>query len=254
MLGQIVTRNPKSVSPETPIADMIAIMVDNRVDMVPVLTNGDLMGIVTAADIIKLFVRLDAIRQLCAKVEKTEQRRRLVDVLSGGSAKVSAVLSSVLRTVEDIMTGQVVCLASEDNLAKATEVMQKGKFRHVSIVDKQRRLVGIISDRDILRHLPYSSKQRTSQAEVFRAHLFEVDLKDPSLELPLTRIMRRDVAHVLPSCSFYNAVKMLHEMKINCLPVVDDEKKLCGIVTVTDVMRALLAAYALAEKPRANPG
>ncbi len=44
------------------------------------------------------------------------------------------------------------------------------------------------------------------------------------------------------------AVKMLYEMKISCLSVTDDGNKLLGIVTVTDVLRGLLAAYALFEK------
>jgi CBS domain-containing protein len=41
---------------------------------------------------------------------------------------------------------------------------------------------------------------------------------------------------------------MLYEMKISCLPVVDDEKRIVGIFTVTDVMRGLLAVYTLYEK------
>jgi len=40
-LGQIVTRNPKSVSPETEIPEMLTIMVDNHIDMVPVLSDGE---------------------------------------------------------------------------------------------------------------------------------------------------------------------------------------------------------------------
>ncbi len=44
------------------------------------------------------------------------------------------------------------------------------------------------------------------------------------------------------------SVKMLYEMKISCLPVTDDGNKLLGIVTVTDVIRGLLAVYALFEK------
>jgi len=249
-LGQIVTRNPKSASPETPIPEMIVIMVDNHIDMVPVLADGNLVGIVTASDIIKFFVRLDAIRQVYVESRSAGKNRRLVDLLSGGSDEVAAVLSSVLRTVEDIMTEQVVWLEEQDNLAKAMEVMQSGKFRHVPIVNREKRLVGVISDRDILRHLPMRSRQRRIQPDVFRSQLFDVDAKDASLELPLKHIMRLDVAHVLLDCSFSKAVTMLHEMKISCLPVVDEEKQLRGIVTVTDVMRGLLAAYALTAKSR----
>ena len=247
-LAQIVTRNPKFVSPETQIPEMVTIMVDNHVDMVPVLTDGDLVGIVTTADIIKLFVRLDAIRMLYVNSEPEGKNRRLVDLLAGGSDDVAAALSSVLRKVEDIMTGQVVCLKEQDNLAKAMKVMQKGEFRHVPVVGEDNRLLGIISDRDILRHLPMRRTQRRIEEKKFRSRLFDVDREDSSLELHLGRVMSRHVFHVLPSCSFYEAVKMLDEMKISCLPVVDEEQRLHGIITVTDVMRGLLAACTLTVK------
>ncbi len=255
-LTQIVTRQPKSVSPETPIPDMIATMVDNRVDMVPVLVDDYLVGIVTASDIIKIFVRLNTIRQLCANVEKQQQKPRLADLASGASVDLTTLLSSALRTVEDVMTEQVVWLEEQDNLAIAMDIMQEGKFRHVPIVDKEGRLTGIISDRDILRYLPIRSKQGQVQGacsagtrdEVFRSCLFDVAPEDASLGLLVKNIMSQEIVHVLPTCSFYDAVKMLHEMKISCLPVVDSEKKLCGIVTATDVMRGLLAAYKLTAK------
>jgi len=266
-LGQIVTRNPKSVSPQTPIPDMITFMVEDRIDMVPVLDDGDMVGMVTSADIVKLFVRLDAIRQLHVRDPKpgkvggapqggNPRNKQLLDLLSGGSGEMADVLSSVLRTVEDVMTGQVVWLEKQDNLAKAMDVMQAGKFRHVPIVDKEGRLMGIISDRDILRYLPIRSRQGQIQgarsagtrAEVFRSNLFDVAPEDTSLGLPLRKIMSQEIVHVLPTCSFYDAVKMLHDMKISCLPVVDDEKKLRGIVTATDVMRGLLATYRLTAK------
>lgn len=263
-LGQVVTRNPRSVSPQTPIPDIITFMVEDRIDMVPVLDDGDMVGIVTSEDIVKLFVRLDAIRQLHVKEGKvggtpqggSPKNKHILDLLSGGSDEVADVLSSVLRTVEDVMTEQVVWLEEQDNLAKAMDVMQEGKFRHVPIVDEQGRLTGIISDRDILRYLPMRSRQDQIQGarsagtrdEVFRSNLFDVAPEDASLGLLVKNIMSREIVHVLPTCSFYDAVKMLHEMKISCLPVVDDEKKLRGIVTATDVMRGLLAAYKLTAK------
>ncbi len=247
-LTQIVTRQPKSASPETPIPHMIATMLDNRVDMVPVLVDGELVGVVTASDIIKIFVRLNTIRQLCANVEKQQKRPRLADVVSGSSLDLTALISSVVQTVEDSMTEQVICLEKQDNLGKAVEVIQKRKFRHVPIVDEQRRLMGIVSDRDILRRLPFVERPCASQTEVFRGDLFGVSSKDPSLRLRITDVMTRDVVSVLSSCSFSSAVKTLHETKINCLPVVDEEKKILGIFTVSDVLRTMLAAYRLTGK------
>jgi len=250
-LGKIVTRNPESVSPETSIKDLITLMVNEHIDSLPVVLDKNLVGIVTAADVLKFFVRLDAIRHLCPEKTDTQQRSRFVELLSGDSGHTALGLSSVLRTVEDVMTEHVVCLEGQHTLATVIEIMERGRFRHVPVVDKQKRLVGIISDRDVLRYLPFRQGQRRPRPGVFRSGLFDVSSDEPALHESIDRIMKRDIIHVAPNCSFYDAVKMLYETKISCLPVVDGEKKLLGIVTVTDVMRGLLAAYALFEKSSA---
>ena len=251
-LVRLVTRNPKSVSPETAIQEMITIMVNNHINVVPVLADQNIVGIVTSTDILKLFIRLDTIRQLCSKTEKkTKPKKRFADLLSGDSDKVMPAFSTILRTVEDIMTDQVVCLEEQESIAKVMEVMQKGKFRHVPIVEKQKKLVGIISDRDVLHYLPFHSRPFQPGTDVFRARLFDVAPNELATQQSLHHIMRRNVTHVLPSCDFYTAVRMLYEMNISCLPVTDEEKKLVGMITVTDVMRGLRAAYGLFEKAMA---
>jgi len=251
LLGQVVTRKPKTVSPETSIPNMLSVMLDNHVDMVPVLDGEDLVSVVTTADVIKLIVRFDTICRLSARPKETghaPNKNRSADRLSGGADNMTPLLTTVLQTVKDIMTEQVVCLGTDDNLAAAMEAMKNGKFRHVPILDEEGAMVGILSDRDVLRYLPFIGGQRLPGTGEFRSSLFHVDMRDPSLSLPITSIMTRNVTHIRPDCSFYDAVKMLHELKISCLPVVDEEKKLRGIVTVTNVMRALLRAYELNEK------
>jgi acetoin utilization protein AcuB len=243
-LVQIITRNPKSVSPETTIEDMITVMVGNRVNMVPVLVGRYLVGIVTSTDILKLFIRLDKISKICTKMGETEQRRRFVDLLSGSSEEVMPALSTVLRTVEDIMTKDVFCLDEQDSLARVLEVMQQKRIRHVLIVDGQKKLVGIMSDRDVLRYLPLLRPG----ADAFHERLFEVAPNNAALKQTVRSIIKREAISVGPSCDFYAGVRMLYEKNISCLPVTDEEKKPVGIVTITDVMRGLRAAYGLYKK------
>jgi len=252
-LTQIVTRNLNSVSPETPMPEVIATMIDNHIDMVPVLTDGGLMGILTTDDILKLFIRVHKISQLSKEEGKPRKMTRLIDMTSGeGSHDIRGLFSSAFKTVEDIMTEQPDCLEEQDDLAKAIQAMQKGRFRHVPVIDNKGRLTGIISDRNILQHLPFPVGQRPGQAEGFRSKLFAVDPKDPSLMLRVISIMTSDVVRVLPSCSFYDAAKKMHDMGISCLAVVDEAEKLRGVVTVTDVMRALLTAYEMSWKLQAH--
>jgi CBS domain-containing protein len=254
LLGQVVTRKPKTVSPETSIPKMLSIMLDNHVDMVPVLDGEDLMSAVTTTDVMKLIIRFDTIYQLSAKPKQTGQapeKSRSSDRLSENSDNMASLFAIVLQPVKKMMTEKVVCLSAGDNLAVAIDAMKNGEFRHVPVVDNKSKLVGVLSDRDVLRYLPFVCGQRLPGTGAFRSSLFHVDIRDQSLSLPIRSIMTRNVTHIQPDCVFYDAVKMLHELKISCLPVVDKDKKLLGIITVTDVMRALLGAYELAEKSSA---
>jgi CBS domain-containing protein len=251
LLGQVVTRKPKTVSPETSIPKMLSIMLDNHVDMVPVLDDEDLISVVTASDFMKLIIRFDTIYRLSAKPNGTG---RAMDKywssnrLSGSADNMTTLFATFLQPVRETMTEEVFCLGTGDNMAAAMDAMKNGKFRHVPIVDNKGKLIGILSDRDVLRYLPFVYGQRLPGTGAFRSSLFHVDIRDPSLSLPVTSIMTRNVTHIQPDCVLYDAVKMLYELKISCLPVVDKEKKLRGIITVTDVMRALLGAYELIEK------
>lgn len=251
LLGQIVTRKPKTVSPDTSIVSMLSVMLDNHVDMVPVIDGDDLVSVVTTADIVKLIVRFDVISRLSERpngtdigLNKTQSDHPFLQDVDD----MTSLFSTVFQTVENIMTEQVVYLGEDDNLAAVMEAMKNGKFRHIPIVNTEGILVGILSDRDVLRHLPFVGGQRLPGSEVFRSSLFYVDIRDPSLKLPVTSIMIRNVTHIRQNCIFYDAVKMLHELKISCLPVVDEYKRLRGIVTVTDIMRFLLNVYERFEK------
>jgi len=251
LLGQVVTRKPKTVSPKTSIPKVLSIMLENHVDMVPVLDGEDLMSVVTTSDVMKLIIRFDTIYRLSAKTKETVpvlDKNRSSERLSGSADNMTSLFEMVLQPVRETMTEKVVCLGTGDNMATAIDAMKNGKFRHVPIVDNKDKLIGILSDRDVLRYLPFVYGQRLPGTGAFRSSLFHVDIRDPSLSLPVTSIMTRNVTHILPDCVFYDAVKMLHELKISCLPVVDKEKKLLGIITVTDIMRALLGAYELTEK------
>jgi len=246
LLVQIVARKPKSVALQTPIQDAITTMICNHIDMVPVLDNENLVGIITTTDLIKLFFKLDkAIHQLHPELKKSVPS---ADMAFEDSAKAEILFSWISRTVQEIMSDQVMCLGPRDNLARAIEVLQTGEFRHVPIMNEQGKFVGLVSDRDILRNLPFAGRRPLSLPKRFREHLFATAPGNKSLQLPLKSIMVRKVLHILPSCSVCEAADILYSKKVSCLTVVDEQEKLRGIVTVTDLMRALLAAYEPAEE------
>ncbi len=139
--------------------------------------------------------------------------------------------------VRDYMTAPASSIdVKEARLLDAALIMRRSGFRHLPIVDGE-KLVGIITDRDIHRYAP-SMLTKVSQEEY--NSIFE--------NTPLERVMTRNPLSVTPSSPVREAVSILHERKLGCLPVVENGK-LVGIVTVTDMLNLLNQILPAAGKP-----
>ena len=121
--------------------------------------------------------------------------------------------------VGDLMTTALVTVPPESSVADALDLMRTADIRHLPVVDRRRRLVGILSDRDLL-HLPAKPKH----ASAHQVH----------------EVMTRDVASVAPGTLAREAAALLVDRKIGALPVLDDELALVGVVTETDFLRYLV--------------
>jgi acetoin utilization protein AcuB len=138
----------------------------------------------------------------------------------------------VLR-VRDWMTQDLVTLSPEASVAEALTLCRERRIRHIPIVEEG-RLVGIVSDRDLRDASPA---------------LGDADRASTLQEIRLGDVMTREVSTADPQDPIENAAQEMYELKIGSLPVVaeEDEEKLLGIVTSSDVMRALVMLAGLPE-------
>lgn len=116
--------------------------------------------------------------------------------------------------VSEIMTSQVVSVRDDASLTNIDWEMTLAEIRHVPVVDERGRVVGIVSDRDLLRTLPRMDRSR----------------------LPVSAVMTLTPHTVLVSATAQQALELMLARKVHALPVVDDEGKLVGIVTATDFL------------------
>ena len=129
--------------------------------------------------------------------------------------------------VRELMQSQPVTVG-EDTLAKdAYETMRSQRFRHLPVVDKQNRLVGMVSDRDILNVAVMLEKRPDGPGE----YLIGDDVK-------IRSIMTAEPTTVSPDDNVSQVVDVMLGLTISGLPVVDN-RKLVGIVTNTDLLRLL---------------
>jgi CBS-domain-containing membrane protein len=133
------------------------------------------------------------------------------------------------RPISSIMRTEFASLRAEDRLDLADQVMKLGRVRHLPVLDAGGKLVGIVSNRDLLEAsltsvLAFEPSQR-------RGFLRSVDVAE---------VMTREVETVGPETPLGVAASRMIRHKIGCLPVVREDGVAVGLVTETDL---LMAAY-----------
>lgn len=127
------------------------------------------------------------------------------------------------------MTAEVVTFFEEQTIPLAEDVMRIHRFRHLPVIDTERRLVGLVTQRDLLR----------GQISVLTG-LTDRERRARQAEIPIRQLMTRDVWTVGPDVLASHAGQTLLDHKYSCLPVVDADGVLCGIVTERDFLRVAI--------------
>lgn len=131
----LMTTDPLTATPEMLLKEAARLMVRNKVSGLPVLSDGELVGIVTEGD----FLRQEASRD-------QPYRFSLLDALFGdGPAEPPAV-----ETVSEVMTEHVITITPEASIGEAARVMANQRVKRLPVVDGNGALVGIISRADVV--------------------------------------------------------------------------------------------------------
>jgi acetoin utilization protein AcuB len=132
--------------------------------------------------------------------------------------------------VQAIMTTRLVTVELDDTLKTVRDIFDAMKFHHLLVVDEDRKLCGVVSDRDLLRAVsPYlgSVSETTRDMATLNKRVHQVMTRKP--------ITLRAEAEVT------EAVRVLLEHRVSCVPVVDEAFRAVGIVSWRDVLRSLAA-------------
>ncbi|MCZ4295450.1 CBS domain-containing protein [Vibrio sinaloensis] len=136
--------------------------------------------------------------------------------------------------VEDMMTRSPHTLLRSHNLADAKSMMEALDIRHIPIIDADRKLLGVISQRDVLA-AQESSLQQIPENQSF------------TLNTPLYEIMKTGVMTVAPQAGLKESAIYMQKHKVGCLPVVD-RGQLVGIITDSDFVAIAINLLELQEE------
>jgi CBS domain-containing membrane protein len=155
----------------------------------------------------------------------------------GAGTKIGPPSSMYVR---DLMRRELMTLEAADNLDLADGIMRLGRIRHLPVVSGG-RLVGILSQRDLVRAAVSSLLQLRGEAE-----------HEWLATIPVHAVMTPHVFTVAPSVSLRVAVDIMLDKRIGCLPVVDDGT-LVGLLSESDCLRHLAHLLEISEEKERLP-
>ena len=120
--------------------------------------------------------------------------------------------------IEQIMTTDLFTVNKDELVDMAAYVMNWQHIRHVPVENKEHRLVGLVSHRSLLRLVSDTLDGQSATAK------------------PISEIMNVDVVTARPETPTLEAIQLMRENRISCLPVVEEGDRLVGIVTEHDFM------------------
>jgi acetoin utilization protein AcuB len=139
--------------------------------------------------------------------------------------------------VSKSMTRKVITIGKDADIFEAQEKMAGHHIRHLPVIETDSRLIGIVTDRDIRSALPFSLfKDPSSEKE--KVTLSALKIKD---------IMTENPATISPSYTIQDALLLIQELRVGALPVVDEQNKLKGIISVRDLLRAFTNVLGIGE-------
>ncbi len=138
--------------------------------------------------------------------------------------------------VKNWMSKKVITVEVDDSMQNAIYILQEKDIKMLPVMEKG-EIVGIITDRDLKKASP-------SDATTLDMHelLFLIS------KIKIRDLMKKSVYTVQPDCTVEEAAAVLLEKKISGLPVVDENSRLLGIITRSDLFRVIISLTGLGKK------
>lgn len=214
--GDVMSRQVTSVAKDTPLREVVELMLGQVYRAVPVVDEGVPVGIITNTDLVQkgsAGIRVDLLEAL----DKLEIHAVLERLAAGG------------KTAADVMTPGPVTVDARTPLPRIAEIMTHRRLKRLPVVDGHGALAGMVSRLDLLRTAAGSYERREPVAR-------EMGLVG---NVPLSRVMRLDVPTVHPDTPLPEVFQAVISTRLNRALVVDADRRVAGIVTDAEMLERL---------------
>ena len=140
--------------------------------------------------------------------------------------------------VKEIMSKDMVSIKPDDNAKDALNLLFKMQISGLPVINTQGKLVGMFTEKDILSQILPSYLEKIGRF-VYEENPKSIKKKFQDLvNLPVSVLMRKDVITIGGDTSLCEVARLMLTQKIRRIPVIDQEKKVIGIVSREDIVRA----------------
>lgn len=137
--------------------------------------------------------------------------------------------------VKDLMSWPVVSVFDNSTVGEALDLIKRKKIRHLPVIDFNQLLLGIVTETDMVKVFP-----NAKESSPFQLNLLS--------RTPISKIMVTNPLTVSPNNLIEEAALVMRNQNIGCLPVLDENKKLAGLLAKNDIIDAFVSSLGLEEE------
>lgn len=188
------------------VPDALELMANRKLKRLPVVDdNGNMMGIVSRIDVLRVFGKVASV-----------------------SIHLPVMPPGIRQTVRDVMFEDISTAGADAPLTEVLAKLVSTPLRRVVIVDDDRKILGIVLDRDLVSL--FARRNKPGFLHTLVAALSQKKVSSDELEGCARDVMKTEVFTIKPEIVLADVVRLLVERKIKRVVVADDEGHLLGLV------------------------
>lgn len=139
--------------------------------------------------------------------------------------------------IADYMTADPLTITADTLIPEARRLLDDNHFRHLPVVDAQKKLIGVVTDRDLRSAYPSSTVDDDAYQQMF----------DAVASAPVADIMSTNCSCVSIEATLDDALLVFDRDKVGALPVVTEDDVVIGIFSMRDLTAAYKKLFGSAE-------
>jgi CBS domain-containing protein len=144
---------------------------------------------------------------------------------------------------KDIMVKDVISVGIDTSIEELSQILLKNRISGVPVIDEEGKLLGVVSEADIIvkdsdLHFPRIFKLLGGIIYLESLNKFKKNLVK-HLATKVEDIMTKKVKTADPDMPVNKIADMMLEGNINRIPVIDEKRKVIGIITRADIVRSI---------------